>query len=352
MSTSATQRAADDRALRRGRATHPAASTVRGCDAPDTPRRSRRISANGRGARQPGRLPRRAADTEDAIAGVYNVSEIVRGAFQSAFLGYYAFMPTRARATCARGCELTVRHAFDELGLHRLQANVQPENVASVQLIRALGFEPRSRSPRYLFLDGEWRDHVGYAACGSAVHRWSAPRARSALHDVVADDHDGLLDIRVARDQRTFVGPVAEYLAICLLDMQWQPLAIRRGRRAGRVRDVVALGDRRELLDRRVPDRPAAPGPGLRSIRAPGPDRGAPREAGCREIVLTYQPANAAARSPLRLARVPRDRRESATRSWRDSVSRRAPGGVPKPEARASAAETSPPDSAPPPRAP
>src|SRR4029077_7434870 len=83
----------------------------------------------------------RADDGE--LAGVVNVSAIVRGAFQSAFLGYYVFTPHARKGYLREGLELTVRYAFDELDLHRLEANVRPENGAPVQLLPPPGVAPR-----------------------------------------------------------------------------------------------------------------------------------------------------------------------------------------------------------------
>ncbi len=163
------------------------------------------------------------------IAGVANVSAIVRGAFQSAFLGYYAFTPHARKGYLRDGLELTVRYAFERIDLHRLEANVRPENVASVQLIRSLGFEPRARSPRHLYLDGDWRDHVGYIRLREPSRPVVGASGGVTLHDVAADDCGALLELRVRRDQRTFVDDIAEYLSICLLEMTWQPLAIRAG---------------------------------------------------------------------------------------------------------------------------
>jgi diamine N-acetyltransferase len=168
--------------------------------------------------------------------------------------------------------------------------------VASVRLIRSLGFEPRSRSPRYLSLDGDWRDHVGFVRLREPGPPVVGTYGVVALHDVVADDHDGLLDIRVARDQRTFVGPVAEYLAICLLDMEWQPLAIRAdGELVGFVMWSRSATDGSYWIggfqiDRRRQGRGYGRSGLLALIEAL---RAKPE---CREIVLTSLRSNAAAR--------------------------------------------------------
>jgi ribosomal-protein-alanine N-acetyltransferase len=192
--------------------------------APDTPEAFDGYLRRSRRSDQACFLICRIADGE--IAGVANVSAIVRGPFQSGFLGYYAFTPHARKGYLREGLALTVRYAFEELDLHRLEANVRPENVASVRLIRSIGFEPRSRSPRYLFLDGDWRDHIGYVRLREPGPAVFGSSGAVTLRDVTADDRRGLLDLRVARDQRRFVGEVAGYLAICLLEMTWQPLAI------------------------------------------------------------------------------------------------------------------------------
>src|SRR5262249_23168020 len=66
--------------------------------------------------------------SDGAIVGIVNVSEIVRAAFQSAYLGYYAFRPHAGQGYMTEGLALVLRHAFGSLGLHRLEANIQPGN--------------------------------------------------------------------------------------------------------------------------------------------------------------------------------------------------------------------------------
>ena len=110
---------------------------------------------------QAGFLVCRTAD--DAIVGVLNVNEIVRGSFQSGFLGYYAFEPFVGKGHMSEGLRLLLRHAFNELGFHRLEANVQPANVASTALVQRAGFRLEGFSPRYLKVAGRWRDHERWA---------------------------------------------------------------------------------------------------------------------------------------------------------------------------------------------
>ena len=99
---------------------------------------------------------------EDVIACV-NVNEIVRGAFRSAYLGYYVFAPFQGLGLMRQAMTLTITHAFDSMELHRLEANIQPANERSTALVRLLGFRHEGHSPRYLYINDEWRDHERYA---------------------------------------------------------------------------------------------------------------------------------------------------------------------------------------------
>jgi ribosomal-protein-alanine N-acetyltransferase len=98
-----------------------------------------------------------------AIAGVFTVSQIVRGAFQSAYLGYYAHERFAGQGMMREALEQVLDHSFGPLGLHRVEANIQPGNAPSIALARGAGFRLEGFSPRYLLIGGQWRDHERYA---------------------------------------------------------------------------------------------------------------------------------------------------------------------------------------------
>jgi ribosomal-protein-alanine N-acetyltransferase len=98
-----------------------------------------------------------------AIAGVINVSQIYRGPFQSAYLGFYAMEGHQGHGLMREALGLTLRVAFGQLKLHRLEANVQPANVRSIALVKSLGFRLEGFSLRYLKIGGRWRDHERWA---------------------------------------------------------------------------------------------------------------------------------------------------------------------------------------------
>ncbi len=97
------------------------------------------------------------------IAGYANVSQIFLGNFRSAYLGYSAFVPFAGQGYMTEGLRLVLRDAFGPTGLHRLEANVQPDNERSIALVERLGFRREGYSPRYLKIGGRWRDHVRFA---------------------------------------------------------------------------------------------------------------------------------------------------------------------------------------------
>jgi ribosomal-protein-alanine N-acetyltransferase len=97
------------------------------------------------------------------LLGVINLNNIVRRAFQSAYLGYYANAATAGKGFMAEGLLLVAKYAFTEMALHRLEANIQPGNLASIALVKKCGFRLEGFSPRYLQVAGQWRDHERWA---------------------------------------------------------------------------------------------------------------------------------------------------------------------------------------------
>lgn len=97
------------------------------------------------------------------IAGMVNINSIIRGRYQNASLSYAAFAPTAGQGYLTEGLELVLRYAFEQLRLHRLDAQIQPGNQASLKLVRRLGFRREGYSPDLLFIDGAWRDHERWA---------------------------------------------------------------------------------------------------------------------------------------------------------------------------------------------
>ncbi|MFA2965239.1 GNAT family N-acetyltransferase [Acinetobacter pittii] len=103
--------------------------------------------------------------TQDhSIVGTFNISNIIRGHFYSAYLGYEAFHPYQGRGYMKRGLKLLLKEAFEKLNLHRLEANIQPDNIASIQLVANAGFIKEGFSRQYLRIgEKTWKDHERWA---------------------------------------------------------------------------------------------------------------------------------------------------------------------------------------------
>ncbi|MER7363352.1 GNAT family N-acetyltransferase [Nonomuraea wenchangensis] len=97
------------------------------------------------------------------IAGRINVNNIIRGTHQAGTVGYAAYASTTGRGYMTEGLRLLVAYAFEELGLHRLEANIQPDNTASLNVAKRAGFQREGFSPNFQFIDGAWRDHERWA---------------------------------------------------------------------------------------------------------------------------------------------------------------------------------------------
>lgn len=123
-----------------------------------------------------GRLVRwvmRLRDAPERIVGRVNFTEVVRGPFQSCLLGYQIDAACEGRGLMSEALRATIDHAFEVLHLHRIEANHRPDNDRSARLLARLGFERIGLAPKYLFIDGAWRDH--------AINQLLHPRFDDAL---------------------------------------------------------------------------------------------------------------------------------------------------------------------------
>ena len=112
---------------------------------------------------------------DGAIVGTFVLSQIFRRLFQSAYLGYYAQQPFSGQGYMTEGLALVLRHAFLAMKLHRLEANIQPENAPSLALVKRAGFRLEGYSPSYLKIGGRWRDHQRWAML---IDDWRLRRRR------------------------------------------------------------------------------------------------------------------------------------------------------------------------------
>ena len=104
-----------------------------------------------------------AFNAQEKLVGVFNINEIVRGVLQSAYLGFYANLDYSGSGSMSAALKCVLKKVFEEMGLHRLEANIQPENHRSIYLVRNNGFRKEGFSPRYLKIEEQWRDHERWA---------------------------------------------------------------------------------------------------------------------------------------------------------------------------------------------
>lgn len=113
--------------------------------------------------------------SDGVLVGYFGISSITRGPLQSAYLGYWVAEQHARQGYMHEGIELVLRHVFETLGLHRLEANIQPQNSPSIRLVERAGFGREGYSPRYLKIDGQWRDHERWAILADD---WRAAQGR------------------------------------------------------------------------------------------------------------------------------------------------------------------------------
>lgn len=107
----------------------------------------------------------------DKLVGICNINNILLGSIRSASLGYYADRQAKGTGLMAEGMALVLDYAVREIGLHRLEANIQPDNLPSIALVKKLGFHKEGFSPKYLQIGGQWCDHERWAILDDDIER-------------------------------------------------------------------------------------------------------------------------------------------------------------------------------------
>ena len=110
--------------------------------------------------RRGGTVPFVVLDDDGQVAGRLTLSGIVRGSFRSCAMGYWLSENRTGRGLATRAVAAALGHAFDELGLHRVQAETLVQNTASQRVLARNGFVQYGLAPRYLEIAGRWQDHL------------------------------------------------------------------------------------------------------------------------------------------------------------------------------------------------
>ena len=113
-----------------------------------------------RAAARKGRMLPMAIELDGVFCGQLTVGNIIRGALSSAWIGYWVDKAVGGRGVATAALALGLDHCYGPMGLHRVEATVRPENLASRAVLRHAGFREEGLLRRYLDVDGQWRDHL------------------------------------------------------------------------------------------------------------------------------------------------------------------------------------------------
>ncbi len=104
-----------------------------------------------------------AIEVDGRFAGQVTVNNIVRGSAQFASIGYWLDRDVAGRGVMPTSVALVIDHCFRSAGLHRIEVAIRPENTNSLRVVEKLGIREVGFAPRFLHIDGAWRDHRIYA---------------------------------------------------------------------------------------------------------------------------------------------------------------------------------------------
>jgi ribosomal-protein-alanine N-acetyltransferase len=100
---------------------------------------------------------------DNVLLGACNLNNVRRGVLQSADIGYWIGSPFTRKGYTRAAVRRVLAYAFDDLGLHRVEAACRPENIASSTLLKSIGFQLEGHSREFLNIAGKWCDHDRYA---------------------------------------------------------------------------------------------------------------------------------------------------------------------------------------------
>lgn len=120
------------------------------------------VRAMHREARAGRQLPF-AVEYDGRFVGQLTVNNVVRGSAQFASIGYWIDEELAGQGLMTRAVAMAVDHCFFVLRLHRIEVAIRPENTASLRVVEKLGIPEFGYAPRYLHIDGDWRDHRLFA---------------------------------------------------------------------------------------------------------------------------------------------------------------------------------------------
>lgn len=103
------------------------------------------------------------------LAGQVNVAGIVRGSAQMAHIGYWIAREHAGHGYVPLAVAMAIDYCFTQMGLHRVEINIRPENRASLRVVEKLGMRSEGLRERFLHIDGDWRDHLSFAVTADEV---------------------------------------------------------------------------------------------------------------------------------------------------------------------------------------
>jgi ribosomal-protein-alanine N-acetyltransferase len=119
---------------------------------------------------------------DDELVGQLTVAGITYGSLRSASIGYWVDSRVAGRGIMPTAVALATDHCFRALGLHRVEINIRPENVASLRVVEKLGFRDEGMRMGLLHIAGDWRDHRSFALLAEEVPEGLVARWRAAQH--------------------------------------------------------------------------------------------------------------------------------------------------------------------------